>query len=356
MEVDSNNSSTKLKRCISVPAISSSKVSVVNPEEGSVPTPEDTPKKIDVPIPSSNSNSRSSSREVSPAPAFNIFSTRARRYSASFSPLSGNNAGNGNGPRLSLRVSQLRQEECADVNSREQNHEREVHSAMQISQSWEDLTLVAENWSCKSADDVTNPLQVVLPSGIISCSSPSPTSRGSGTNSSSSYRALPYGLSPSPTRRTFATRRSMSPIAMRPSQLGVKRRFDIDGDGCWSNAYSPPPFKKIFVESRASSPSSSVCASPDSGTYEGRMTPKLFISKLCTSSNSPIAASPSIDAGIDMQITPQPSNLSSSSSSSSSTSSSEEMKTTTIMPVGVAGSVSAVPPPPLPVSEDTQFC
>lgn len=187
------------------------------------------------------------SREVSPAPAFNIFS-RARRYSASFSPLSANGAAS-NGPRLSLRVSQLRQEECESVNSREQNHEREVHSAMQISQSWEDLTLVAENWSCKSADDVTNPLQVVLPSGIISCSSPSPTSRGSGTNSSSSYRALPYGLSPSPTRRTFATRRSMSPIAMRPSQLGpVKRRFDMDGDNGWNNAYSPPPFKKIFVE------------------------------------------------------------------------------------------------------------
>lgn len=111
----------------------------------------------------------------------------------------------------------------------------------------------------------------------------------------------------------------------------------------------------IFIHSRASSPSSSVCASPDSGTYEGRMTPKLFISKLCTSSNSPISASPSIDAGIDMQITPQPSNLSSSSSSSStSSSSSEEMKTTTIMPVAM--SVSTVPPPPLPVSEDTQFC
>lgn len=69
----------------------------------------------------------------------------------------------------------MRLEECADIsNSREVNHEREIHSSMQISQSWEDLTLVAENWSCKS-EDMTNPLHVALPTGPIVCSSPSPT-------------------------------------------------------------------------------------------------------------------------------------------------------------------------------------
>lgn len=80
-------------------------------------------------------------------------------------------------PRLTPRVSQLRQEECADVASREVNHEREVHTALQISQSWEDLTLDAENWSFKSdnSSDLTNPLHVTLPTGITSCSSPSPT-------------------------------------------------------------------------------------------------------------------------------------------------------------------------------------
>lgn len=80
-------------------------------------------------------------------------------------------------PRLTPRVSQLRQEECADLNSREVNHEREVHTAIQISQSWEDLTLDAEHWSFKSdnSSDLTNPLHVTLPTGIISCSSPSPT-------------------------------------------------------------------------------------------------------------------------------------------------------------------------------------
>lgn len=60
-------------------------------------------------------------------------------------------------------------------------------------------------------------------------------------------RPLPYGLSPSPTRRTFATRRSMSPIAMRQSSLGpVKRKFDLDDS--YANSHSPPPFKKMFFE------------------------------------------------------------------------------------------------------------
>lgn len=82
-------------------------------------------------------------------------------------------------------------------------HEREVHSALQISQSWEDLTLDADNWSVKSGNgggiadvqmgnvhqggvisdinDLTNPLHVTtmiertVGIGGISCSSPSPT-------------------------------------------------------------------------------------------------------------------------------------------------------------------------------------
>lgn len=99
-------------------------------------------------------------------------SMRARRHSASFSP----HVVGGTGPRLTPRVSQLRQEECADItNSREVNHERETHSAIQMSQSWEDLTLVTENWSCKNDDLIANPLQVILPVGPPTCSSPSPT-------------------------------------------------------------------------------------------------------------------------------------------------------------------------------------
>lgn len=95
-----------------------------------------------------------------------------RRYSTGFSPLATNP---GPLPRLTPRVSQLRQEECADLNSREVNHEREVHTALQISQSWEDLTLDAENWSFKNDPELSNPLQVTLPTNIVSCSSPSPT-------------------------------------------------------------------------------------------------------------------------------------------------------------------------------------
>lgn len=102
----------------------------------------------------------------------NIFAPRPRRYSTGFSPLA---TTPGPLPRLTPRVSQLRQEECADMSSREVNHEREVHAALQISQSWEDLTLDTESWSVKSESELSNPLQVSLPTNIISCSSPSPT-------------------------------------------------------------------------------------------------------------------------------------------------------------------------------------
>ncbi|XP_016964530.1 uncharacterized protein LOC108034209 [Drosophila biarmipes] len=296
-------SSKTLKRCLSVPIIrtpptgKSGKTPMTTRAAAAAALAakehEQTPKKsqpvLDIQMPNVTSidcfgknihiRSQPNSREVSPAPVFNIFTPRARRYSASYSPLT--TAANGATLCLTPRVSQLRQEECADLNSREVNHEREVHREIQISQSWEDLTLVAENWSCKS-DDLSNPLQVSLPpTGTTSCSSPSPTNNRAGMR-------LPY--SPSPTRRTFATRRSMSPIAMRPSQLGpVKRKFELDDNPMqgsnWS-VYSPPPLKKIFTESRGSSPvcqsPSSVCPSPDSGTFDGRITPKLFISKLCT--------------------------------------------------------------------------
>uniref|UniRef100_A0A182YPT5 Uncharacterized protein n=1 Tax=Anopheles stephensi TaxID=30069 RepID=A0A182YPT5_ANOST len=200
------------------------------------------------------------SRESLPTSFSNIFTPRVRRFSASFSPLavisngsaSPNRNGSGTpGPRLTPRISQLRQEECADVsNSREVNHEREIHNAMQMSQSCEDLTLVAENWSFSSGsagtkmmvDDLQNPLHVALPTiGSTCCSSPSPTSRGG--------IGLQYPTtSPSPTRK-FVTRRSMSPCPLRPSPLSssVKRKFDLEDN--YGNCYSPPS-KKIFSSER----------------------------------------------------------------------------------------------------------
>lgn len=217
---------------------------------------------------------------MTPTPIMKVYSRdapRARRFSASFSPHTGGSPSS----KVVPRISQIRQEECPDLaNAREANHEREVLSDMQMSQSCEDLTLITESWSFKAGLEsdaiVTNPLHLNLTSKHSN--SPSPTRHG---------LRLPYhGLSPSPTRqKTFATRRSMSPIAMRPSQLAgsVKRKFELD-DG--SNTCSPPPIKKIFID-RNPSPSfirqtpSPLCLSPDS-SFDGRITPKHFISKLTT--------------------------------------------------------------------------
>ncbi|KAK7863662.1 hypothetical protein R5R35_006189 [Gryllus longicercus] len=178
----------------------------------------------------------SSTRDSSP---FNIFpaQTRTRRFSASFSPV---HSPSGPGPRLTPRVSQLKQEECVDVVGREAAHERELHTAMQMSQSWEDLALVGNSPTPRKADmaertnrGVCDFLQLTLPQGPPVCSSPSPTRLG--------RQGLPMNwkstLSPSPTR-TF-TRRSQSPIAMRPSSLGpVKRKCEMDEDK--GEPYMPP--------------------------------------------------------------------------------------------------------------------
>lgn len=267
---------------------------------------------------SSLSQTAAPHRESPPTSFSNIFAPRVRRFSASFSPLAvisnGSSSPNRSGsctpgPRLTPRISQLRQEECADLsNSREVNHEREIHSAMQMSQSYEDLTLVTENWSFSSAtntkhnDDLINPLHVALPSiGTTYCSSPSPTSRAG--------LGLQYPTtSPSPTRK-YVTRRSMSPCPIRPSPLSsVKRKFDLEGGGNGGgngegNCYSPPPLKKIFTNAdRGTSPicqtpsPSPICPSPDSSTASfengsnnatsGRITPKFFVTRLSSSASS----------------------------------------------------------------------
>lgn len=152
------------------------------------------------------------------------------------------------GPRLAPRITQLRQEEGAESQqTREASHEKEVHSVLSMSQSYEDLTLVMnENWSFKNTEEFSNPLHVTLPSCNSKCSSPSPTS------SRHCVMRLQYGMSPSPTRRSFATRRSMSPIAIRPSPLGsVKRKFDMidDLNSCSSSSSTQlQPHKKFFAE------------------------------------------------------------------------------------------------------------
>ena len=147
----------------------------------------------------------------------------------------GNTVGFASGPRFTPRVNQLRQEECIDaVAGREVAHEKEIHSAMQISQSWEDLTFDTEglNFKDSSADSspssnfvpqsksdnklipkkMFDPLSISLsPGGTPSCSSPSPTRSGLGQRQcySPSLHAVAWkngSLSPSPTRKAFATR------------------------------------------------------------------------------------------------------------------------------------------------------
>lgn len=320
-------------------------------------------------------------RESPPTSFSNIFAPRVRRFSASFSPLAVISNGSSSpvrsgsctpGPRLTPRISQLRQEECADLsNSREVNHEREIHSAMQMSQSYEDLTLVTENWSFSSAtntkhnDDLINPLHVALPSiGTNYCSSPSPTSRAG--------LGLQYPTtSPSPTRK-YVTRRSMSPCPIRPSPLSsVKRKFDLEGGSGgeggnnYGNCYSPPPLKKIFTGAdRGTSPvcqtpsPSPICPSPDSSTASfengsnnassgsGRITPKFFVTRLSASgqlfagngSGGPPAAAAALNSQLVTQATSVGSNAIATESPPSSSSSSSFM----MMDCGVSSSSGGV--------------
>lgn len=188
---------------------------------------------------------------------FSVYSNspRTRRFSTS-SP------GGGSVPRLTPRVSQLRQEECVDVAGREAAHEKEIHSAMQISQSYEDLRLEAEGLSFKDAESPGHqgnknekqsskrpfdPLSLNLSTtGPPLCSSPSPTRSGLGQRQCYSP-GIQFNwkntLSPSPTRKAFATRRSLSPIAIRPSCLGpVKRKFELDDNN--GDQHLQPPAKR----------------------------------------------------------------------------------------------------------------
>ncbi|XP_034824690.1 PPP2R1A-PPP2R2A-interacting phosphatase regulator 1 isoform X1 [Maniola hyperantus] len=126
---------------------------------------------------------------------------RTRSNSISCSPLSAainipSNMQSSCNRRLTPRVNQLRAEECADVsNTREVAHEREVHTAMQMGQSYEDLTLV-----------------------------------GGLANSPTRVPRFSPVVSPSPTRTQpkFTTRRSLSPtIALRASSFSPVSRPNV---------------------------------------------------------------------------------------------------------------------------------
>lgn len=86
---------------------------------------------------------------------------------------------------------------------------------MQISQSWEDLSLMSESNEQKMSK--MGLLHVSLPPySALNCNSPSPTRLSS-----------PGFQSPTRGSRTFISRRSASPV-LKPSPLGVKRKIDED--------------------------------------------------------------------------------------------------------------------------------
>ncbi|XP_015377098.1 PREDICTED: protein FAM122A [Diuraphis noxia] len=160
---------------------------------------------------------------------------RFRRFSTSGSP---HNVMPNTSPKLVHRVNQLRQEETVDLINREVAHEREIHSAMQISQSWEDLSIMMDSptkpdegqfgkqpGGIHVRPNVYDPLHLNF-SMTSAPSSPSPTRSLRHCVSPSLFKP---NLSPSPTRKTFTSGRSLSPISMRPSTLGpVKRKCDMD--------------------------------------------------------------------------------------------------------------------------------
>lgn len=186
-----------------------------------------------------------SAAAVRESSAMSLMQPRTRRFSgSSFTSHSA-----GSSPRPSPRVSQLRQEECLDMARSEAAHEKEIHSAIQMSQSCEDLTLVTESLSCSDNESERrvlgprmDPLHLNLPPHSPVCSSPSPTRSGFNRQLFASG-GMYSGMSSSPTRKSYTTRRSQSPIAVRPSTLGpaVKRKFELDE----AEQYRSPPTKRL---------------------------------------------------------------------------------------------------------------
>ncbi|XP_020485402.1 protein FAM122B isoform X3 [Labrus bergylta] len=162
----------------------------------------------------------------------------------------------------STRLHQIKQEEGVDVMNRETAHEREVQTAMQMSQSWEESLSLSDNDQEKSAS--CSPKRVDF---VPVSPAPSPT-RGIGKKKQCFSPSLQILVSsngltpspiPSPTRRF---RRSQSPInCIRASILGpMKRKGEMETE-------SQP--KRLFqgtttmLSSDVSNLSDLTCHSPD---------------------------------------------------------------------------------------------
>ncbi|XP_060126355.1 PABIR family member 2 isoform X4 [Zootoca vivipara] len=123
-------------------------------------------------------------------------------------------------------------EEGVDLLNREAAHEREVQTAMQISQSWEESLSLSDNDLDKS-EKSSSPKRIDF---VPVSPAPSPT-RGIGKQCFSpslqmfvSSNGLPPSPIPSPTRRF--SKRSQSPInCIRPSALGpIKRKGEMESE------------------------------------------------------------------------------------------------------------------------------
>ncbi|XP_027802775.2 PABIR family member 2 isoform X4 [Marmota monax] len=130
----------------------------------------------------------------------------------------------------SSRLLQIKREEGLDMMNRETAHEREVQTAMQISQSWDESLSLSDSDFDKS-EKLYSPKRIdftpVSPA-------PSPT-RGFGKQCFSPSLQMfvsSSGLPPSPVPnpRRFSSRRSQSPVkCIRPSVLGpLKRKGEME--------------------------------------------------------------------------------------------------------------------------------
>ncbi|XP_015979069.1 protein FAM122B isoform X3 [Rousettus aegyptiacus] len=130
----------------------------------------------------------------------------------------------------SSRVHQIKREEGMDMMNREAAHEREVQTAMQISQSWDESLSLSDS-------DFDKPEKLYSPKRIdFTPVSPAPSpTRGFGKQCFSPSLQMfvsSSGLPPSPVSspRHFSSRRSQSPVkCIRPSALGpVKRKGEME--------------------------------------------------------------------------------------------------------------------------------
>uniref|UniRef100_G3S1R3 PABIR family member 2 n=1 Tax=Gorilla gorilla gorilla TaxID=9595 RepID=G3S1R3_GORGO len=115
----------------------------------------------------------------------------------------------------SSRLHQIKREEGLDMVNRETAHEREMQTAMQISQSWDESLSLSDS-------DFDKPEKLYSPKRIdFTPVSPAPSpTRGFGKCDLSSLKPLPPGFN----------RRSQSPVkCIRPSVLGpLKRKGEME--------------------------------------------------------------------------------------------------------------------------------